>query len=366
MLLAYRRYWAIYLVTLLAVPLLTGIEFPNGVILPPSDNRTLSSFPKRPETGAEWLALPISLTNYLRDHFGLRNELIFAHSELTGSVLASGNGQVLIGADGALFYRQENMLEQSAGALFRGDRIASSADIIAKAGAAARLRGIKFLFAPPPNSSTIYPERLPTWARNPGVPTEYDAVLSALAARGIFTVDLRPPLLRGKKEGVVYYRYDTHWTPRGALAAFNAIAIADGHADWVLDERHALLSATAFRGGDLAKMLSLSEAVSESVEPLALPNGEIHRVSDPPSATFEAHSKNAVGPTIMVVGDSFTQSLFTPLTLAHAGRFIWTHHLGCGLDWKWVEFFHPDEIWWMPTERALICVDTPKGISFGP
>ena len=361
MLLAYRRYWAVYLMILLTVPLLTGIEFPNGVMLPPSDNRTLASFPKRPETSAEWLAFPISLTNYLRDHFGLRNELIFVHSELTGSVLASGNGKVLVGDDGALFYREENMLEQSAGLLFRADRINTSAQIIAKVAVAARARGIKFLYAPPPNSSSIYPERLPRWAQNPGVKTEYDAMLSALSTRGILAVDLRPPLLRGKKDGVIYYRYDTHWTPRGALAAFNAIAIADGHANWVLDEEHALSPATEFKGGDLARMLSLSEAVSERIEPLSLASGEIRRISDPPSATFEAHMQNPRGLTIMVIGDSFTQSLFAPMALAHVARFVWTHHLGCGFEWKWIDLFHPDEIWWMPTERAIVCVNTPKG-----
>jgi len=61
------------------------------------------------------------------------------------------------------------------------------------------------------------------------------------------------------------------------------------------------------------------------------------------------------GPTIMVIGDSFTASYFPAMLSLHAGRAIWVHHHQCAFDWKLIDRFHPDEVWWTPTERFLVC-----------
>jgi hypothetical protein len=34
---------------------------------------------------------------------------------------------------------------------------------------------------------------------------------------------------------------------------------------------------------------------------------------------------------------------------------VWQHHKRCGFDWKLIDRFQPDEVWWMPTERYLLC-----------
>jgi hypothetical protein len=69
----------------------------------------------------------------------------------------------------------------------------------------------------------------------------------------------------------------------------------------------------------------------------------------------------------MVIGDSFTEGEFAAMVLAHARRFVWVHHQYCGFDWKWIDQFRPDEVWWMPTERYMVCVPDrqPKGIPVG-
>src|SRR5277367_2477629 len=66
------------------------------------------------------------------------------------------------------------------------------------------------------------------------------APLANLAAKGVPAVDLRPPVKAARAGGSVFYMHDTHWTFRGALAAFNAIVEADSHADWRIDPSSAL------------------------------------------------------------------------------------------------------------------------------
>jgi hypothetical protein len=52
------------------------------------------------------------------------------------------------------------------------------------------------------------------------------------------------------------------------------------------------------------------------------------------------------------------------MVVQHAGRFAWTHHLSCGFSWKWIEQFQPDEVWWMPTERFILCQPGARPLGF--
>ena len=124
---------------------------------------------------------------------------------------------------------------QSAGLLVRDKSVSDTADIARRDARIARASGAKFLVAIPPNSATVYPDELPIWARSNGRTTEYDLLLEDLAAHGVKTVDLRPVMSAARSWRPAYYLHDTHWTPRGALAGFNAIVEADSHPDWQVD-----------------------------------------------------------------------------------------------------------------------------------
>ena len=166
--------------------------------------------------------------------------MIRLHKDLTKPLLARGNTAVLIGRDGRMFYQGDKMLRQSAGLVLRDEKVTGVADLLAQMAAEFKRRGVKFLVAVPPNSSTIYQDDLPIWAQRQGRTTEYDLLLQDLAKRGVKAIDLRPALSAARSGGNVYLMHDTHWTDRGALAAFNAIVEADGRPDWRLDPKTAL------------------------------------------------------------------------------------------------------------------------------
>jgi hypothetical protein len=311
--------------------------------------------PDLPRSFKDWLALPGKLDSYLHDHFGLRETLIHAYSIVTHLWMHSGNALVMEARDGRMFFRGDEMVRQSAGLILRVPNVVETADLLAQVRDELATRGIKLIVAPPPNASTIYPDMLPAWARNKGRPTEYDLLLHALAARGVPTADLRPPLRAARAQGKAFSEHDTHWTSRGAIAGFNAVATAAGHPNWQLDPDKVLASPALLIGGDLARMLGIAPDVSELLEPLSLPGGRVEKLSPEPFATYLATSDVASGPTILVIGDSFTAGYFQPMVITYASRFAWTHHLGCGVDWKWIDYFRPNEVWWMPTERVFLC-----------
>lgn len=350
----YRQYWSLLTILLLALPLLAGVVSPGVDTKSSVELRGLAQMPHLPNSVRGWRELPAQIDAYLHDHFGLRERMIRWEAVLNQAILRSGNASALFGRDGWMFFKGDNMVQQSAGLMRRDNAVAETADFLAAMKHDLSARGIAFLVASPPNSSTIYQGQLPDWARNHGQPTEYDLLLDDLAARGVFAVDLRPALRQGLTEGKVYRAHDTHWTPRGALIAFNVVAEAASHSDWRLDISANLGAPKNATAGDLSRILGIADEVSEPVEPLTLPAGRVELLSGGSHATF-VESTDRSGPTVMIIGDSFTSVFFPPMLLSHVSRVVSVFHYWCAFDWKWIDQFHPDEVWWMPTERYLTC-----------
>jgi alginate O-acetyltransferase complex protein AlgJ len=354
MLKRHRRYFAILAFALLATPLIVGLLRPDSPELILKEGRMLAPAPEAPLSWDALRAFPGQADAYLKDHFGLRQTMIHTHRDLSHPVLY-GNEQVLIGRDGRMFYLGRDMVRQSAGLVLRDQKVAEAADMLAEMRDALKRRGVGFLVAVPPNSSTIYQDDLPLWAQKQGRKTEYDLLLADLAARGVKAVDLRPVMEKARSEAKAYLMHDTHWTARAAVLAFNAIAESDGHPDWRLDPESSIAPPSERKGGDVARIIGAEDEVSEVVQELALPpGGKSQDLSPGPMADWVLTSGRP-GPTIMVIGDSFTASYFPPMLAEHVGRAIWLNHRECGFDWNWIDKLKPDEVWWAPTERFLIC-----------
>lgn len=359
-----RRYLAVVALALVATPLLVGLVKPDNEASVLAEGRRFALAPTLPASFAELAALPERVDAYLKDHFGLRHALIHAYANLTRPMVGGGGASVMIGRDGRMFYLGDEMVRQSAGLILRDRRVAETADFVAEMKDALAGLKIRFLVAVPPNASTVYQEDLPVWAQSRGRRTEYDLFLAALAARGVKAVDLRPAVTAARAQGDVFYRHDTHWTHRGALAAFNAIVTADGHPDWRLDAESSLGPPTVHRGGDLIRMLGADDGATEAVQDLSLPADARQEILSPGPMPDTVLVSAESGPTVMVLGDSFTASYFPPMLSRHVARAVWLYHRYCGFDWKWIDILRPDEVWWMPTERALFCEPAARPLHF--
>jgi alginate O-acetyltransferase complex protein AlgJ len=339
--------WLVLVGVLLSAPLVIAIVAPQAGSVLEDEMRARATLPGFPFSLRQWRALPGKIDAYFRDHFGMRKELIHIHALLSHRILKTSNALVQIGDHDWLFLRSDKMLQQSAGLLIREQQVIETADTIAHVRDVLASKGVRLIFASPPNSATIYADLLPEWARNQGRRTEYDLMLDALANRDVETVDLRLPLRAAREYGAVYFQHDTHWSARGAVLGFNAVAAAMGHNNWQFNPSVVLGPAVRREGGDLARMLDIAEDVAEWTEPLQLPSAPT-KVSDRPH--------------IVTVGDSFTGG-FAPFLVANGAGFTWIHHEWCGFDWNEIEAVHPDEVWWMPTERYMLCNNVrPKGM----
>ena len=241
------RYLSLFVFLLLATPLLAGFLMPESAQEILKERRTRAPAPSLPRSMQELAAWPKEAEDYLGDRFGLRKQMIRLHANLAKRWLGEGSELVLVGRHGRLFFLGDVSIQQSAGLVRRESRVTETADFLAAMRDVLAQRGARFLVASPPNAATIYQDDLPRWARSNGRTTEYDIFLADLAARGIKVVDLRPAVWVARSKGPAYFRYDTHWTPRGAIAAFNAIADAGGHPDWRVEANTALAPRTRRR-----------------------------------------------------------------------------------------------------------------------
>jgi hypothetical protein len=140
--------------------------------------------------------------------FDLRGTFIHVHALLTQFVLSSGNNLVFMARDGWMFLRfvdyiNVDSVEQSAGLVRRHQHVIKTADMLA---------GMKDVLA-----SCRVRRWSPRWAPSNGQVTEQDFLLSALANRGVKTVDLRP-VLRGERA-----RGKSRHSPRPPLMQIGAL-----------------------------------------------------------------------------------------------------------------------------------------------
>ena len=110
----YRRFWALLLLALLAVPMAIQAMQPAAVSSE-GEARMLSAAPAWPQSPRDWLALPRQLDRFLADHFGLRAELVRAHGRLRYAVDLPSDLRVIIGRDNWLFLNGDGTIEQATG-----------------------------------------------------------------------------------------------------------------------------------------------------------------------------------------------------------------------------------------------------------
>jgi hypothetical protein len=302
--------------------------------------------------------LPRGLDAYLADHFAFRQPLVAANMRLQKKLGGrAGVAEAVEGRDGWMFL--SDGLLQSTGRVLdpaQADDYAAYACAIG-----ARLKGrSRLLVTLVPSPGEIYPEHAPTWAGPARRPTDYDRVLADVRRCGVEALDLRPALIAAKPQGRLYHTSDSHWTPRGALAGYDAIATALGHADWALAASRSAWPTVVQTTGDLPR-LAREPGRAETVEVhdwVHLPPGA--RRSPVPGLSARMGQPFVVetgrtGPTVLVIGDSFTVDDMPPLFARFAGRVAWVHQDECAFDWRVIDKLKPDYVVLAASEREARC-----------
>ncbi|HEX8502443.1 MAG TPA: hypothetical protein VF659_17810 [Pyrinomonadaceae bacterium] len=350
----------------LVVFFLAAVSVPLGLLLVRGEgkaaweNRKLAELPARPRTPRDVYHLPPKLSEYFKDHFGLRAELIRWQATAKMDWLrTSGSPQVLLGREGWLFHAGEREVEMYTGAdPFTPQGLEVWGRYLQGLGSWAEGRGASFVVAFVPEKQTIYPELMPGGlARGRGA-SRQDQLIEYLKGRpGVRFVDLRPAVAEAKGGAQVYMRTDTHWNQLGSFAAYGALARELGR-DFP-GVRPSPLSDYEVRqeqfSGDLAGMLGLRGVIWESV-PRLRPKGA-------PRARFEGDcndvgvcSSEAEGeglPRVLMFRDS-AAAFFIPFLAEHVSRGVYVWDTSWSFPTELLERERPDVVVLEMVERNLM------------
>ncbi|MDR3498938.1 MAG: hypothetical protein P4L72_06900 [Parvibaculum sp.] len=363
----HHRIWLAVALPLLWAPMLAGFLLRAPAM--PDDMPV-----KWPEALSDWRSFPRDADQWMQQNFGFRAQLLHANAALRHDLRTSTSEHVAYGRGDWLFLTDDAVFQQSMGQRMRVAQVTELADVAAALQRALNSWGGKLVVAAPPNSQSVNRDGLPSWARVPEVATEYDLFARLIRERGIPFVDLRAVLRDEKKREEVYLHTDTHWNNHGMLLGFNAIMDAAGKPGWRIDPQTVETGFFTMPGGDLAHLIGVDGRVHDRqmavdfsrLKPEPFTNEDLgDRV---PMPTYIATRQNAAGPTVMVIGDSFTRGFFLDPLMLHAKRLIWTHHDQCGFKWDLIEKWKPDLVILAPTERYVLCAPdrVPLNMPDGP
>lgn len=169
-------------------------------------------------------------------------------------------------------------------------------------------RGIQLLLVPVPGKASIYPERVSSQADPEGIADSSHTLefISRLNDAGIPTIDLFETFHqeRGRDRSTngepLYLRQDTHWTPKGAGLAAQAVAQRVLREGWVTagSKEYAQKPVTVTRRSDILRMTR-----SPSIERLFTPQ-EVTCRQVFESDTGNLYQDESDSP-VLVLGDSF-------------------------------------------------------------
>lgn len=298
-----------YKIFIAAFLLLCLLPSAGMLFLPPTEaaaNERLSPKPVLQNGDGSWNTDVLGqVTDYIADHFALRQQMVTANAALQTTLLHTSPAEdVIYGKNGWLYYAA-TLDDYQNHATLTGDEAAQIARTVADMQAYCEARGATFLFTIAPNKNSLYPENMPARYLQSDSPGNYELVAPYLEEYGVNYADLFT-FLSGQDE-TLYLRTDSHWTNCGAALAHDFLMgtlglphTAFGDADYTTENTHC---------GDLYEMLYPKGTAREAQQ---LYDIDFSYVTPPRTAEdilIQTTSENAPNGRLILCRDSFGNAL---------------------------------------------------------
>ena len=189
-------------------------------------NEQLAEMPAlRTEEGAINTGYLSQLTNWIRDHFFLRQELISLDHWISAKLLGtSGDAGVILGHDGWLYYT--DTLADFTGTNPMTEReLFCAANNLRLMAEYTQSQGRQFRFMIAPNKNSLYSEHMPDYGAFAQT-TDAERLAVLLEENGVPTIDLFEAFRQ--EEETLYFAHDSHWNTKGAALGADLVNMAFG------------------------------------------------------------------------------------------------------------------------------------------
>lgn len=321
-----------------------------------AENRELATLPPRPNTQADWWALPKKLDEYVQDRFPPRPHLIAGLNQVRMLLGDSGSSRVIIGRAGWLFYDDGSHLGTARAAVpLTAPEVARWVRTLRARKQLLNQQGAAYVVLLAPVKERVYPEYAPRWMRDGGAAVDAEKLLAGSQAAGLHVVTYLLPALRNARtaQEPIYTPYDIHWTGLGAYRGYVELANALTRQGvtvpvWPLD-RYTRVDTPDNLPRDVALMLGVADFVKQE-----FPRYEYPPVSRALKTQYLSDRHDWTGPRVvetgqagkpvlMMTGDSFSNELL-PFLYPHFSRLILAHDQDGFFRQDLIETYRPDAV----------------------
>ncbi len=279
------------------------------LFLPPTEaaaNERLTPVPQLKNEDGSWNQNVLDdATNYIADHFALRQEMVTANAMLQTGLLATSPAEdVIYGTDGWLYYA-ETLDDYQNRATLTDEEVQQIAQTIADMQAYCAARGAQFVFTIAPNKNSLYPEHMPARYLQSDSPGNYEKLKPLLEEYGVHYADLFTFL--SEQDEILYLKTDSHWTNRGAALAHDFLMETLGLPHTAFAEAEYTTAET--HRGDLYEMLYPKGTAREAQQAYET---TFSYVSEPRTAEdilIQTTSPDAPNGRLLLCRDSFGNAL---------------------------------------------------------
>jgi hypothetical protein len=264
---------------------------------------------------------------YLNDNFGFRNQLVHWGANIKTKVFRSSvhPDKVMLGKNKWLYYnhfksnifdsyRNENLLPSDTLRLLINQWENNKKVLEA--------HGMKYFLAFWPNKHSIYPEYLPESMaiQIKDTISRVDQIIAYTnqTKSNIRLIDVRPNLIRGKKEFQLYHKFDTHWNDYGAFLGYQSFFSqvqdelqivpknsGDFNINWVINNDGDLLQMLGVRNNGFFEEKSPKFTIKENINQI-----EYLPIDGYPKRTIRTRNKFAGNQLkALVIRDSYANRL---------------------------------------------------------
>ena len=348
----------------LAAPAVAGLLSRNASdAIAEIENRAAAPWPAPPQTLAEANAAPRAVDAYLEDRFGFREPLIALNRWMSDQLdLGFGESEAIVGKDGWLFLAKGGALDMVMGRTpFRDGEASAWLDAAETLQKRAHDNGAVFAILIPPQKNTVYGDYLPDYVQRGAGASRYDILEEGARLRGLPFANAKGVILSRKDKAQLYYRSDTHWTARGAYEGYGALMDAlarEGVSAPRLGPDRVAFPEKEF-SGDLARMLGQQGRFKELAPGLSITEATPFTEQEIDAFRFDAFKTRIIetgvegAPTLLLIGDSFSNGLI-PLLRESFSRIVFTHHHLGSFDRAVLDEYPSDVVVLQIVERMLV------------
>ena len=310
------------------------------------------------------LAFPRGFDAWFQDHFGFRDAFIRAHALLMYKVLhTTPSARVMLGREKYLFYNGAAIKDGDPIADYRGHRPLSALQLetwrwyFEDVQAWCADHGIRYMLVTLPGKETAYHDMLPAGLPKVG-PSVIEQMTDYLDGRATYPhMNATATLDEARRAERTFLVTDTHWTAYGAFMTYREIARR--LQSWFPNLRVPELSDFDMRhtdgmGGDLARMISLSNEIREpliELDPKTPARWKIERFGDPSNPNTLTTVAGRDAPSAVIFRDSFTEVMIP--YFADGFRRVYLHEARTGVYIQPMEAEKPDVVLQIITDRMF-------------